>query len=56
MGGLAHGDLVASAPHEEQSWRYAMEQVVALSGEVELNLTPLGILDRAFLALPRPSR
>lgn len=51
---LAHGDLVSRALRERVRWSRALEQVVALRGEVELNLTPEGILDRALLALPLP--
>jgi len=48
---LAHGDLVEGSSREESSWRIALERVVALRGELELNLAPEGILDRALLAL-----
>ncbi|MFT7671511.1 MAG: DNA polymerase-3 subunit delta' [Planctomycetota bacterium] len=50
---LAHGDLAELSYGKEFLWRAAQKQVVALRGEVELNLSPLGILDRAFLALPQ---
>lgn len=52
---LSHGDLAGLAVGEELAWGRALEEVVALRGEVELNLSPLGVLDRAFLALPTSS-
>lgn len=48
---LPHGDLVEAQHEPEAFWRGALRQVVALRGEVELNLPPEGILDRALLAL-----
>jgi DNA polymerase-3 subunit delta' len=50
---LAHGELVAAAPRPESAWCSALNEVLALRGEVELNLSPQGILDRALLALAR---
>jgi len=52
VAGLAHGDLVARMSFSEVAWASALERVLALRGEVELNLPPEGILDRALLALP----
>jgi len=49
--GLAHADLAEDAPARGTRWEAALREVVALCGEVELNLPPQGILDRAFLAL-----
>lgn len=52
---LAHGDLAGLALGRTAAWTAALERVVALRGEVELNLSPESLLDRAFLALPRPA-
>lgn len=49
---LAHADVLATTAIRERPWRDALEQVMALRGELELNLSPLGILDRALLAVP----
>lgn len=51
---LAHGDLAPLALNQGTAWARAMDVLVALRGEVELNLSPEGVLDRAFLAMPRP--
>jgi DNA polymerase III delta' subunit len=48
---LPHGDLVLAHPRSEAFWRGAQQLVVALRGEVELNLPPEGLLDRALLVL-----
>lgn len=50
---LPHGDLAALALGRASAWTASLERVVALRGEVELNLSPESLLDRAFLALPR---
>lgn len=49
---LAHADLAQRAQGAGPDWARALEQLVSLRGEVELNLSPEGVLDRAFLALP----
>ena len=52
---LVHNDLAPLALGQRLAWERALERVVALRGEVELNLTPEGLLDRALLALPASS-
>ncbi|MFT7485853.1 MAG: DNA polymerase III delta' subunit [Candidatus Paceibacteria bacterium] len=48
---LAHGDLASLAEGNGVVWENALQQVMALRGEVELNLSTEGILDRALLTL-----
>jgi DNA polymerase-3 subunit delta' len=52
--GLVHGDLAALAAGRAASWSAALERLLVLRGDVELNLAPESLYDRAFLALPRP--
>ena len=49
---LAHGDLAQLAAGRAVEWGAAIQRVIALRGEVELNLNPEGVLDRALLQLP----
>ena len=48
---LSHGDLLEAHPHPEAAWRRVLGEVVALRGELELNLPPESIADRALWAL-----
>ena len=49
--GLAHGDLVAGISWSSAALAVALDDLLALRGEVELNLAPESILDRALMVL-----
>lgn len=51
---LIHGDLAPLAAGRAAAWGAALERLLVLRGDVELNLAPESLYDRAFLALPRP--
>ena len=53
---LAHGDLVGLAHPGEAAVAASLGELLSLRGEVELNLPPEGILDRAMLALGRAGK
>ena len=53
---LVHGDLATLAAGRASTWSRALERLLVLRGDVELNLAPESLYDRAFLALPRPAR
>ena len=53
---LAHGDVAARLDWSDSSLSAALRRVLELRGEVELNLPPEGILDRALLALREAAR
>jgi len=52
-GELAHGDLVGLARPGGTAIAASLAELLSLRGEVELNISPESILDRAMLALGR---
>jgi hypothetical protein len=55
-GGLAHGDLVTRIEWSDSCLSTALHRILELRGEIELNLAPEGILDRALLSLREAER